>query len=136
MRQEARERPSPDRIEFPKEPDLTREPYPGRFWPKFDEVVEPAYVCHRRLYFEELNAERYGWDFGIFQPFLSAGYFYWDVATMPYHAFTAPCRKFDCSASKCLPGDPVPYLIYPPDLSVTGTVAQGATIAALIAIFP
>ena len=25
-------------------------------------VLEPGYVVHRRLYFEEKNAERYGWD--------------------------------------------------------------------------
>jgi hypothetical protein len=35
-----------------------------------------------------------------------------------------------------LPGDPVPLLIYPPELSLTGTVMEAGTIVALFAIFP
>jgi hypothetical protein len=136
MRQEARERPAPERIEFPVEPIISRESYEGRFWPGFQECVEPSYLCHKRLYFEEPNAERYGWDFGIFQPILSTAYFYWDVAWWPYKIATRPCDRFECSAGKCLPGDPVPYKLYPPEISVTGFLAEAGTIATLIAVFP
>jgi hypothetical protein len=136
MRQEARQRPTLERITFPEEPVLSTQAYSARPFPPAQEFVEPNYVCYRRLYFEDKNSERYGWDLGFIQPFVSAGIFYWDVATLPYHMATDPCRKFECSAGYCLPGDAVPYLLYPPELNLTGIAAEAGTIAALFAIFP
>lgn len=137
MRQEAKERPTPERIEFPKEnPYLTKEPFKAREFPPLTEVVEPYYVTHRRLYFEQRNLERYGWDLGIISPVVSATRFYWDMAWLPYHIGTDPCRRYECSAGQCLPGDPVPLLLYPPQLSVTGFIFEAATVATLFAIFP
>jgi hypothetical protein len=134
--QEALGRPRPERIEFPVETPVSTEAYTGRRFPPMGEVVEPTYLCYQRLYFEEKNSERYGWDLGFIQPFVSAGAFWWDLVTLPYHIGTEPCRKFECSAGYCLPGDPVPYLIYPPEFSITGTVLEAGTIVALFAIFP
>lgn len=135
MRQEARER-KPEELVFPEEPVLSKEPYYGRDWPKVKMVVEPHFVCHGRLHFEELNTERYGWELGVLQPLLSSLDFYKNVALLPYHVMTYPCRCYDCSSGKCLPGDPVPLMLYPPDLTVTGTLGEAAVIAALVAIFP
>jgi hypothetical protein len=135
MRQEARER-KPEELVFPEEPPLSREPYYGRDWPKLNMLVEPHFVCHGRLYFDEPNSERYGWDLGLFQPLVSMGVFVKDTVLFPYHAGTDFCRCYDCSKGKCLPGDPVPYLLYPPEWSLTGALAEGLTVAGLAAIFP
>ena len=121
---------------FPEEPVLSKTPYYGRDWPRMKMVVEPHYVCHGRLLFEELNAERYGWEIGLFQPLISTAHFYKDVLFLPYHLGSYPFRCYDCSKGKCLPGDPVPLILYPPELTVTGTVAEGLTIAALCVMFP
>jgi hypothetical protein len=107
-----------------------------RGWPTLPEYVEPAYVCYGRLFFEQINSERYGWDFGLVHPLISAGIFYWDVATLPYHLGTEPLRCYECNAGYYLPGDPAPLLLYPPKLSVTGTLAEAATIGLLFVIFP
>ncbi len=137
MRQEGRQRPSQDRIEFPTEPTVGgRGPYAARQFPPANIQVEPSYLCYDRLYFEEKNSERYGWDLGVIQPFVSAGAFYWDLATLPYHIWTRPLQCYECNTGYCLPGDPVPYLLYPPELSLTGTLAEAATVAGLVAIFP
>jgi hypothetical protein len=136
MQQEARERRPPDRFVFPEEPVLSTTPYLGREWPQQTLYVEPHYLCHGRLYFEEPNSERFGWDLGPFSPVYSTLAFAKDFVLLPMHMFTDPCRHFDCSAGKCLPGDPVPFLCYPPEWSVTGTMAELTVIAALIAIFP
>jgi hypothetical protein len=125
-----------ERLEFPKEPVLSTEEFLGRNWPRMSEVVEPNYVNHGRLYYEELNAERYGWDLGFFEVPLSVACFYKNVLLFPYHAFTDPCRCKDSSAGKCLPGDPVPYRLYPEGLSLSGAFGEAATIVALLAIFP
>jgi hypothetical protein len=136
MKQEARDRRSAERIVFPEEPVLSKEPYHGRAWPAQQMVVEPNYVAHRRLFFEEQNAERFGWDLGVLSPFVSSAYFFKDLALWPMHAGSRPCEPFETSAGKCLPGDPVPYLIYPPEMTASGAVAEAAVIASLLVLFP
>ena len=136
MRQEGKTKLQAEKVVFPDEPILSREAYPGRHWPPQVEEVEPNYVCHGRLLFEDKNTERFGWDFGILQPVVSTAKFYADIVTLPYHVVTAPCRQHECSAGLCLPGDPVPYLIYPPEISVTGSLAEAASVLGILAVFP
>jgi hypothetical protein len=134
MRQEARARG--ERLDFPKEPILAKEPYLGRNWSPLTRVVEPYYVCYGRLLFEQKNFERYGWDLGPVTPLLSAGKFYWDVLALPYHIGTRPFQQYEVSSGYCLPGDPVPLLLYPPEISVTGLMTEAAVVTALFFIFP
>jgi hypothetical protein len=134
MRQEAADRG--EKIAFPDEPILSTRPYPGRHWPDRPLYVEANYVCYQRLLFEEKNSERYGWDLGAIGPFVSAAYFFKDLVLLPYHLAEDPCRCYECSAGYCLPGDPVPYLCYPPNLSLSGAAVEAGTIVALLAIFP
>jgi hypothetical protein len=121
---------------FPEYPPVTNEKYFGRQWPQLVELAVPNYVNYNRLYFEQKNFERYGWDFGVLAPVVETLIFGGDVAMLPYNMFTDAFRRYECSAGYCLPGDPVPFLLYPPELSVTGATAELATIFALIAFFP
>jgi hypothetical protein len=123
-------------IVFPSYPAVPPPVALFRGWPAQPEVVEPPYVCYHRLLFEQINAERYGWDLGPLHPILSAGVFYWDVATLPYHLAEEPLRRFESNAGYCLPGDPVPLLLYPPRLSLSGSLAEGAAIGMMFVIFP
>jgi hypothetical protein len=92
-------------------------------------VYEPLFVVHRRLHFEEKNTERYGWDMGILQPFLSTAYFYKDVLLWPNSlASGLEIGFWDTNAGKCLPGSPVPYYLYPPGLTITGMLFEGGII--------
>ncbi len=137
LRQEARERPTTEPpVEFPVEPVVTGGGPLQRAFPPMNEFAEPNYLCHGKLFFDQKNEERYGWDLGFIQPMVSAGEFYFDLLTLPYHIWSEPCRYYECSAGYCLPGDPVPYLLYPPNFSVTGLTAEAATAIALLAIFP
>jgi hypothetical protein len=121
---------------FPPAPAV-QAPFPGRFFAPNVAHAEASYVCYGRLLFEQINAERYGWDLGPIHPLLSMGKFYLDVAMLPYNLATAPCRCYECSNyGYCLPGSPVPLVLYPPELSLTGAAAEGAAIALLLAIFP
>ena len=128
------------RPEFPPSPILSRERYAGRgsLWQPRRLTVEPNYVVYGKLQslFEDKNSERYGWDFGPIQPAISYTKFMYDVAFLPMKAFANPCRIHESSAGQCLPGDPVPYMLYPMEWSVEGVSAELATIALLVAIFP
>jgi hypothetical protein len=135
IRQDYRDR-GDTKVTFPEDPVVTREPFAPRSWPCKYCWAEPNYVCYNRLYFQQPNAERWGWDFGIMEPFMSAGWFFADVLVLPYHAGTDPCRCHECSAGYCLPGDPVPYRLFPPGLSATGAFYEAAFVTALFLIFP
>ena len=120
----------------PSYPPVPPPSYVERTWPPLAEIVEPAYLCYGRLYFEQINAERYGWDLGPLHPLISAGTFYFDLATLPYHAATDPLRCYECNTGYALPGDPMPLLWYPPKPSLTGALAEAAAIGVLFVIFP
>jgi hypothetical protein len=123
-------------FDYPDYPAPSKEEFVVRRWELLTEMVEPPYVCYRRLYFEQINSERYGWNLGLGHPLLSAGVFFWDVAWLPYHAFTEPFRRYECNAGYCLPGDPVPLVLYPPELNLPGALAEAAVIGLGFAIFP
>ena len=124
-----------DDDKYYKFPDLARLVPPGTVYQaktdKYDprtELVEPAYVVHRRLYFEQKNVERGGWDLGLIQPAASAFHFYNNLLTWP-HGLASNLRScWDTSAGKCLPGNPTPFYLYPPEATLTGTVAEAVVV--------
>lgn len=98
---------------------------------------DALYVVHRRLLFEEKNAERYGWDLGIIQPFVSTAIFYKDVLLLPNSLASGFAYGFwDTNAGKCLPGSPTPYMLYPPGLTITGTTFEAVVITGAAFVFP
>jgi len=99
-------------------------------------TLEPGYVVHRRLYFEDKNSERYGWDLGMFQPALSATIFYKDVLFWPHKLASNPMAQFDTSAGLCPPGSPVPYYLYPPELTLGGSLLGTAAVLGTIFLLP
>jgi hypothetical protein len=127
-----------DMLDFPAHKPVPggEGPFMARAFAQREEVIEPNYVLYRRLLFEDVNTERYGWTLGPLQPFVSTYEFFGQVQYLPYRYFSFPCRKHDTGAGQCLPGDPVPSMIYPPALSVTGALAQAGVTVALYAIIP
>ncbi len=136
MRQEARERPVPERIDFPPEPLIASGNYSGRSYPPSTEIVEPAYQSYGRLYFEQKNFERYGWDLGPVSALISPGVFFADVVLLPYNFFKAPCERREVNTGYCLPGDPVPLMWYPPEWSLSGALGEASAVLLLLVAFP
>ena len=98
---------------------------------------EAGFVVHNRLLFEEKNSERYGWDLGFIQPLVSTAAFYKDVLMWPHNVVSSlVVGRMDTNAGKCLPGSPTPYYLYPPGLTITGTVAEGIVITGLSFVIP
>jgi hypothetical protein len=128
LREEARLKPGTGRIYVPEQERVSDQVYTGRQFQYMLRYVEPSYVCHQPLLFEQKNFERYGWDLGPINPGLELGMFYYDTVMLPYHLGAHACRCFDCSAGKCLPGDPVPFLLYREQFSITGLVFEFGTV--------
>ena len=134
---EIRKRPKPENdIKFPEYKPLTDDQYQARQMGGLIKQIEPNYLVHERLYCEELNAERYGWDLGVIHPIVSSAYALKDFAFLPYNFATRPYQRFETNAGKCYPGDPVPYLLYPLEVSVTGAAWETGLIFAAFALVP
>ncbi len=136
LMEENRQQPGSGPIYFPDEEPVSTKPYTQRQYPARVHYVEPAYVSHGQLYFEQKNFERYGWSFGPFDPAVQLATFWYDLAFLPYHIGANACHCYDTSAGKCLPGDPVPLLLYQERFSVTGAVFEAGTILGGLFIFP
>lgn len=127
---EETDRPGSFKAYFPEETLLAREKYKPRAFQPRVALVEPAYVAHGRLLFEQRNFDRHGWELGVLQPGVSLLGFYYDLAMMPYHMWSRPLDQYEVSAGKCLPGDTVPLLLYPETFSVSGLAGMATTFMA------
>jgi hypothetical protein len=140
MAKDAREGNNPVNLKyeifFPDYPAVPKEAPVARQWKPMAELLDPAFVCYRRLYFEQINFERYGWDLGVISPILSWGDFYVDLVTLPYHAAMEPFRRYECNTGYYLPGDPAPLLLYLPKPSITGALGEATVIGLALVFFP
>ncbi|MDX1947208.1 MAG: hypothetical protein SFU86_17540 [Pirellulaceae bacterium] len=82
-----------------------------RFEREYDFVPSPAGLefCYQPLYFEELNVERYGRNFGLLQPVVSTAHFYSRIPLLPYMAIARPARQCTYHNHWTLPGYRVPW---------------------------
>ena len=99
-------------------------------------LIEPGYLVHRRLMFEEKNSERNGWDLGFIQPLVSTAAFYKDALLMPAHLASNLAERYDTSAGKCLPGNAVPYYLYPEEITLFGATVGAVAVTGAAFIFP
>jgi hypothetical protein len=94
-------------------------------------------LCHRPLYFEEINLERYGYGcHECLQPAASAAHFFATVPALPY------CMAVECP-SECVytlghyrPGSCPPWRWHWPPLTLPAISTEVAVIGGLILIFP
>jgi hypothetical protein len=146
LRKQGKKGPN-DLFYLPEEPPVSTISQTQHFYPRIDPItnepferhpllVEPAYVCHGRLYFEQPNFERIGWDFGILQPGIELSIFYYDLVMLPYHSCSDLNCHYECSAGKCLPGDKAPLTVPCERFSVTGAIGEAAAIIGGIYMIP
>jgi len=100
-------------------------------------TVEGLTFCYQPLYFQEVNVERYGRSFGMFQPVVSVASFYGRVPLLPYMAFARPARRCTCPPHWTLPGYRIPewerHEFVP---SLSGGAAEVAAVAGIILLIP
>lgn len=136
IRRDSQSRTGANRILFPEYEPVTRDPFQPRALARSQVTVQPNVVCHGRLYFEQPNFERGGWDLGPLTVPVNVGVFAYDVAMLPYHRWTRPCDRMECNVGKIQPGDASPFYLYREPFSVSGLAAQTLTIGGGFFIFP
>ncbi len=113
-------------------------PFAGaRAWPLFTYQWNATCFCHRPLYFEEINLERYGYGcHPCLQPAASAAHFFATVPALPY------CMAAECPG-ECIytlrhyrPGSCPPWRHHYPPRDGLAALTEGGVWTGLIFLIP
>ncbi|MCA9066317.1 MAG: hypothetical protein KDA96_24790 [Planctomycetaceae bacterium] len=113
----------------------------GEYQPRQSNAVvlqwAPTNLWHHPLYFEDPALERYGHTYHpIVQPFASTGRFMTQLAGLPYQMSLNPMHSRQYPLGWYRPGEYAPKKLYQIPYNQDAAVAEIATIAGLILIFP
>ena len=109
----------------------------NRNWVPLTMTWKASALCHKPLYFEQIQLERYGHTAGPWtQPFLSGGHFILNIAALPYKMGMNPMNECQYSLGYYRPGSCAPWLISPVPLSLRGAAAEAGVIFGGGALFP
>jgi hypothetical protein len=110
--------------------------YGGRCWDQTIYQWKASALCHKPLYFEDEQLERYGHSFSpCFQPFVSGAHFFCRLPVLPYCMGVEPPHECIYALGHYRPGNCAPYMCNPIPISCRGAAIQaGAVTGAVYAI--
>jgi hypothetical protein len=116
---------------------IGNEAYAGRnFIPAAFQWKAPGH-CHKPLYFEQVQLERYGHDAGpVMQPLISTAHFFANIAVIPYKMGIHPPHECQYSLGYFRPGNCAPYMLQPIPLSLRGAAVQAGVVTGAAALIP
>ena len=112
---------------------------PYRLWEPLGYCWESPALCHRPLYFEEVNLERYGYTsprMRLLQPAVSGARFFATVPALPYLINARPPCECVYTLGHYRPGSCVPYRRHWPELRVLPTSVEAAAATGLVFLIP
>lgn len=113
------------------------EPFNGRNFVASTVQWKAPGHCHKPLYFEQTQLERYGHEAGpILQPIVSTAHFFANIAVLPYKMGIHPPNECQYSLGYYRPGNCAPYMIQPIPLSLKGAAAQAGFVLGGGALVP
>ena len=94
-------------------------------------------ACHKPLYFEDVQLERYGHEWGpIAQPVISTAHFFGDVLVLPYKMGIHPMNECQYSLGYYRPGSCAPWTIGPVPVSLRGALLQAKVVTGAALVLP
>ena len=109
----------------------------SREWTAVTMMWKASALCHKPLYFEQVQLERYGHTTGPFsQPFFSGGHFVLNIATLPYKMGINPMNECQYALGYYRPGSCAPWLLSPIPLSLRGGLMEAGFIFGGGALLP
>ena len=94
-------------------------------------------ACHKPLYFEEVQLERYGHEWGPFaQPVISSAHFFGNIAVLPYKMGIHPMNECQYSLGYYRPGSCAPWTVGPVPLSLRGALNQAKVVGGIAWALP
>jgi hypothetical protein len=110
--------------------------YYGRCWTPQLSTWYASNLCHKPLYFEQVQLERYGHSAGpIMGPIRSSAHFFGSLVFWPYHSAIHPANECMYPLGYYRPGNCAPWLVEPFPISGPGALRQGAVITGAAFLF-
>lgn len=111
--------------------------FTGRDWAPIDFTWTASALCHKPLYFEQVQLERYGHSLGPYlQPIASGAHFFLSVPALPYKMGVDPPNECVYALGYYRPGSCAPYLVPPLPISLRGALYQGGVVTGLAFLIP
>jgi len=109
----------------------------GRCWEQITYMWKASAMCHKPLYFEDEQLERYGHSFTpCFQPFISGAHFFCTLPVLPYCMGVEPPCECIYALGYYRPGSCAPYMCNPIPLSPRGALIEAGAVTGVSAILP
>jgi hypothetical protein len=114
-----------DDDQIPYECPMTHIGSVTRCWNAQTFTFTASALCHKPLYFEDVQLERYGHSAGPYlQPFKSTAHFFIRAALLPYQIGIHPPNECRYALGYYRPGDCAPWLMDPFPISERGLLYQ------------
>jgi hypothetical protein len=111
--------------------------FPGRCWDQTTYLWKASALCHKPLYFEDEQLERYGHSWSpCFQPFMSGAHFFCTLPVLPYCMGVEPPMECIYALGHYRPGSCAPYMCGPIPLSCRGALFEAGAVTGAAAILP
>ena len=122
---------------LPEECTLGCDAFLHRCWLPNTMEWKASALCHKPLYFENIQLERYGHTHGpIMQPIRSSAHFFVHLAMLPYQTGIHPPNECIYALGYYRPGNCAPWLREPFPISLQGAKRQAAFAVGAAAILP
>jgi hypothetical protein len=116
---------APEAGGLPRECTLGGGRFPTRCFAPTTFTWKASGLCHKPLYFEDEDLERYGHTWGPFlQPLLCGAHFFLSVPMLPYNMGLQPPCECIYTLGYYRPGDCAPYKIDPLPTSVRAVLSE------------
>lgn len=109
----------------------------GRCWEQVTYMWKASAMCHKPLYFEDEQLERYGHSFTpCLQPFVSGAHFFTRLPVLPYCMGVEPPQECIYALGHYRPGSCAPYMCNPIPLSLRGALFEAGAVVGTAAVLP
>lgn len=109
----------------------------ARMWLPIEMQWKASALCHKPLYFEEVQLERYGHTPGPFtESVVSGAHFFLNVAVLPYKMGINPPGECQYALGYYRPGSCAPWLVPPVPISVRAALIQASVVTGGVLIIP
>jgi hypothetical protein len=109
----------------------------GRCWEETTYMWKASALCHKPLFFEDEQLERYGHSWSpCCQPLVSACHFFTRLPILPYCMGVEPPNECIYALGHYRPGSCAPYMCNPVPLSFRGAMFQAGASVGTAAVLP
>ncbi|TWU34973.1 hypothetical protein [Novipirellula artificiosorum] len=122
---------------LPKECLIEQVVYTPRSWQPMTMTWAASNLCHKPLYFEDVNLERYGHTHGpLWEPVVSSAHFFVNIAVLPYKMGVHSPHECQYALGYYRPGNCAPWIKPPVPISVRGGLTQAAVMTGAFWLVP